>query len=76
MNVEQRTMTQPERYLNSKIISTIVKSMDKEFMSADSRISQIAYLKNKCIHQGKVIPTIGITIHGTIVTILEHMDIF
>ena len=45
-------------------------------MSVDSRKSQIGYLKNKLLQEGKIIPTIVITIHGTVVTIMENMDTF
>ena len=63
-------------YLNCKVIAITVKNIDIDPMSAISRQNLSGYLRNRHIHQGKEIPIIGITIHSTVVTIMENMDKF
>ena len=62
--------------LDLKGISIIVKNMDIELMSTNSRQNLTRHKRNKHIYQEKVILTIGIITHGIIITTMERMDTF
>lgn len=61
--------------LHSNETTITVINIDIEIMSEISRQNLIGHLRSRFVHQEKEIHTIGITIHVTIVTIVENMDI-
>ena len=74
VSVEKR-LVRHQLFLDLKDIVIHVRSMVIENKVVDLMVSSIGHLRRNAMYLGKVTRSIGITIHGTIISYAESMDI-